>query len=108
MDQKDKKPGKFYQIFKVHKAHTAPRPIISGCGSFTQNISKFIESHLKDLVPDKTMGSHYLLPHHSKAYFRAQIIEKVSPCTPLYLTEREDYWIRKLDTKAPKGINIYD
>ena len=48
--------GKFYQIFKVHKAHTPPalpseRPIISGCSSITENISLFAENHAKHLVP---------------------------------------------------------
>ena len=48
-------PGKFYQIFKVHKPHSPPslppgRPIISGNGSVTENISKFVDFHVKDLV----------------------------------------------------------
>ena len=52
----DKKPGKFYQIFKVHKKHEKPnlppgRPIVSGCGSITEKISQFIDYHAKDLVP---------------------------------------------------------
>ena len=37
MKASDKGPGKFYQLVKVHKAHTPPqlpqgRLIISGCG----------------------------------------------------------------------------
>ena len=45
-------PGKFYEIFKVHKSHTpgvAPpeRPIISGLGSVTENIALFVENYLK-------------------------------------------------------------
>jgi hypothetical protein len=52
----EKDPRKFYQIFKVHKAHNPPdlpsgRPIISGCNSLRENISLFIEHHSKDLVP---------------------------------------------------------
>ena len=51
----EKGPGKFYQLFKVHKKHTKPnlppgRPIISGCGSITENISLFIDHHSKHLV----------------------------------------------------------
>ena len=57
---------------------------------------------------DKTVGTHYLEPHHKKAYFRAQIIERVIPCTPTYLLEREEHWIRKFDTKHPLGLNIKD
>ena len=55
MDPTDKKPGKFYETFKVHKQHkpgeTPPeRPIISGSGSITENISIFVEHYLKDLA----------------------------------------------------------
>ena len=50
----DKNPAKFYQLFKVHKTHipgdTPPsRPIISGSGSYTENISLFVDSFLKPL-----------------------------------------------------------
>ncbi len=52
----EKNPGKFYQIFKVHKKHEKPnlppgRPIVSGCGSITEKISHFVDYHAKDLVP---------------------------------------------------------
>ena len=52
-----KNPGKFYQIFKVHKKHTPPalppgRPIISGCGSLTENLSLFVDHHAKHLVQE--------------------------------------------------------
>ena len=55
MNPFDKQPGKFYQLFKVHKQHTvgsAPpeRPIISGSGSITENISLFVEHHIKNLA----------------------------------------------------------
>ena len=47
--------GKFYCLYKVHKEHTAPntppeRPIISCSGSFTQNIGKFVDHHIKPLA----------------------------------------------------------
>ena len=50
----DKIPAKFYQLFKVHKTHipgdTPPsRPIISDSGSYTENISLFVDSFLKPL-----------------------------------------------------------
>jgi hypothetical protein len=52
----EKNPGKFYQIFKVHKKHSPPnlppgRPIVSGCNSITEKISQFIDHHSKHLVP---------------------------------------------------------
>ena len=55
MDPSDTGPGKFYQIFKVHKPHpplSLPpgRPIISGRGSITENISRFVDFHAKPMV----------------------------------------------------------
>ena len=55
MNPNGKNPGKFYQLFKVHKKHNPPelppgRPIISGCGSITEKISLFVDHHAKDLV----------------------------------------------------------
>ena len=54
MDPTDKGPARYYQTFKVHKSHTigqAPpeRPIVSGSGSITENISHFVQHHIKDL-----------------------------------------------------------
>ena len=55
MDPSGKGAATFYQLFKVHKAHEvgkAPpeRPIISGSGSITENISLFVEHHVKQLA----------------------------------------------------------
>jgi hypothetical protein len=57
MTTADRKPGKFYQIFKVHKNFEEPnvppgRPIVSGCGSITENISVLVDHHAKHLVPE--------------------------------------------------------
>ena len=55
MDPSEKKlTAKFYQMFKIHKKHDigkAPpeRPIISGSGSFTENIDMFVDHHIKQL-----------------------------------------------------------
>ena len=54
MDPSDKGAATFYQLFKVHKYHVpgrAPleRPIISGSGSITEGISKYIKHHITDL-----------------------------------------------------------
>ena len=55
MKSDEKQPGKFYCTFKVHKPHTineAPieKPIISGSGSMTENLSLFVEHFIKDLA----------------------------------------------------------
>ena len=49
----DRKVAKFYMTFKVHKDHEegkAPpeRPICSGSGSTFENVSRFVEHHIKD------------------------------------------------------------
>jgi len=51
----EKHAGKFYCTFKVHKEHEhgttpPPRPIISGKGSFTENIGKFVTHHLNEVA----------------------------------------------------------
>ena len=55
MDPEDKNPSKFYCIFKVHKAHEhketpPPQPIVSGSGSITENISLYVEHHIKQIA----------------------------------------------------------
>ena len=51
-------------------------------------------------------GTHFNLKGHTQANISVTVIEKVTPCTPMFLLEREDYWIRTLKTKAPNGLNI--
>ena len=51
----EKGSGRFYQLFKVHKSYpegSLPpgRPIVSGNGSVTENISKFVDFHSKCLT----------------------------------------------------------
>ena len=53
----EKEAAKFYCTFKVHKKHepmTAPppRPIVSGSGSVTENISGFVDYHIKDIAKE--------------------------------------------------------
>ena len=76
MNPNDKDPAKFYCNYKVHKANsdiTIPpvRPIISGSGSITENISIYLDHHIKEL---STKHSSYLqdTPHFLR------VIEKVN------------------------------
>ena len=76
MDPGDKNPSKFYSTFKVHKKHNhgeAPpnRPIISGSGSVTENVSLYVEHHIKNI---STSHPAYLqdTPHFLR------VIEKVN------------------------------
>ena len=103
--------------------HTEPEQIYRGvvyvltcdkCGDqyvghTERKFSIRVKEHMTSVEKkDKTKCRHYSKPHHVKAYFRAQIIKKVSPCTTTYLLEREDHWIKTLDTKSPHGINKYN
>ena len=40
--------------------------------------------------------------------FRAMVIEKVIPNDVAWLLEREEMWIRRLETKRPHGLNRID
>ena len=67
MNPKHKNPSKFYCYFKVHKEtkhNNVPpvRPIISGSGAITENISLFAEHHIKET---STKHPSYLqdIPH---------------------------------------------
>jgi hypothetical protein len=50
-------------------------------------------------------GKHCSLPGHSHWNFKVQIIEKVQPNTLYYRLEIEAFWIKKLATKTPLGLN---
>ena len=54
MNPEDCDPANFYCLFKVHKKHIfgqppPVRPIISGSGSITENMGKFVKHHIKPL-----------------------------------------------------------
>ena len=53
MNLEDKNPAKFYCNFKVHKKNSHDnippvRTIISGSGAITENISLYVDHHIKD------------------------------------------------------------
>ena len=55
MSPQGKNVGRFYQLFKVHKKTESgnlppSRPIVSGSGSLTENVSMFVEHYLKNLA----------------------------------------------------------
>ena len=53
MDPTSKGVGRFYQLFKLHKAHDKippERPIVSASGSITENLSHFVQHFVRDLA----------------------------------------------------------
>jgi peptide-methionine (R)-S-oxide reductase len=78
-------------------------------GQSGRQLKDRMKEHLNNMYHKKEVtGTHYSLPGHSHWNFKVQIIEKVTPNTPNYRLEREDYWIKKLATKTPLGLNKND
>ena len=50
------------------------------------------------------LGEHFKGKCDSK-YLLVQVIEKVTPDSEHLRLQREKYWIEKLDTKVPYGLN---
>ena len=46
----EERAGRFYLLPKIHKAGCPGRPVISGCNTPTEKISKFVDHHLRPLV----------------------------------------------------------
>ena len=51
-----------------------------------------------------TLGEHFKSGCDRK-YLLIQVIEKVTPNSEHLRLQREKYWIEKLDTKVPYGLN---
>ena len=64
--------------------------------------------HVNNTYNKKTIGTHNNLPGHQKAYFKAQVIERMIPNTKFYRLEWESFWIKKLDTINPRGLNVHN
>ena len=78
-------------------------------GQTFRRLSDRIKEHIYDIKnnKDKISGIHYNSPGHSLANFRVEIIEKVIPNTTHILLEREKFWIQKLNTVIPHGLNSH-
>ena len=78
-------------------------------GQTGRKLKERMKEHLYNMYKKtEVTGLHYSLPGHSHWNFKVQVIEKVSPNTPNYRLEREDFWIKKLCTKTPLGLNKND
>jgi hypothetical protein len=65
--------------------------------------------HLYNICQKKEVtGVHYTSSGHSHWDLKVQVLEKVTPNTPSFRLEREEYWIKKFCKKAPIGLNKYD
>ena len=65
--------------------------------------------HLYNICQKKEVtGLRYTSPGHSHWDLKVQVLEKVTPNTPSFRLEREEFWIKKFCTKTPFGLNKYD
>ena len=53
----------------------------------------------------EAIGSHFNSLGHTHKNMEIQIIEKVYPNNKDFRLERESFWINKLRTKSPDGLN---
>ena len=53
---------------------------------------------------DKATGEHFNRPGHKCADMGVTIVEKVFNKDPMFLTVREEFWIRQFNSKY-KGMN---
>ena len=71
MAAKEKGPGKFYQLFKVHKTHSHPelppeRPIVSGCEYVGQTKRRLVD-RIKEMKGHESMP--YEVPYYIAGLF---------------------------------------
>ena len=64
-------------------------------------------SHRSDVntQKDKSLSNHFNLPGHKVSDMKVTVIEKVYNKNPLFLREREKYYMKKYNTRHQKGLN---
>ena len=78
-------------------------------GQTGRKLRERFAEHLYNICQKKEVtGTHYTSTGHSHWDLKVQVLEKVTPNTPSYRLEREEYWIKKFSTKTPFGLNKYD
>ena len=78
-------------------------------GQTGRKVSDRAKEHLYYISKKKeSTGVHFSTNSHTNSDLVIQVIEKVFPNTPQMRLEREDYWIRTLNTKSPAGLNKND
>ena len=66
--------------------------------------------HINDIKnkKDKAIANHFNSKGHRLSGFRTLVIERVVPNDAAWLLEREEMWIKRLETKHPHGLNKND
>ena len=79
-------------------------------GESSRELYKRGREHIYNNENNKeAVGEHFNSKGHALHHFTIQVIEKVIPeDTVNFRLERESMWIRKLETKKPRGLNKND
>ena len=78
-------------------------------GQTGRSLHHRMREHMYSIVKnEKTIGMHFNGKRHNHEHMNVTVIEKVIPNTPHYRLEREELWIKTLNTKSPRGLNIND
>ena len=79
-------------------------------GQTTRKFKARMGEHINDIKnkKDKAIPNHFNSKGHKLSDFRTMIIERVVPNDTHWLLEREEMWIKRLETKEPHGLNKND
>ena len=97
-------------IFVFNKSYLIANLAIPLDSQTARTFCARMREHRGDIINkrDTANAMHYNSKGHSLDDFRTTIIEPVIPNDGAWLLEREDFWIKKLETKSPKGLNKND
>ena len=78
-------------------------------GQTGSQLKERILDHLQFIDENEELtGEHFNLPDHSHSDMKVQIVEKIRPNSEENRRGREEFWIEKISTKAPHGLNKND
>ena len=113
---KSKQTGETFQMKGEFNCNTTGVVYLTSClkcgiqyvGQTKRKFADRIREHWLSIVnkKDTANGLHFNSKGHSVDDFRAMVLEKVMPNSNAFLLEREDKWIKTLDTKDPLGLNL--
>ena len=76
-------------------------------GETSRSLRERIKEHEADvrLVRDKPISVHFNRQGHSRKDIGVSVLETIHDSSRFYRQLREIYWINKLNTEYPNGIN---
>ena len=79
-------------------------------GQTTRKFKTRMGEHINDIKnkKDRAIANHFNSKGHNLSDFRTMVIERVIPNDTAWLLEREEMWIKRLETKHPHGLNKND